>query len=273
MYVLFIGDIVGKPGLRAIASVLPFLRDQYDVELIIANAENISDGKGVTRSDATALFDLGIDVLTNGNHAWDKKEVFDYIKTEPRLLRPHNYPVASPGSGWYIFTTRKGQKIGILNLLGNIFMPSGLDCPFAVADRVLAEKTDDISAVIVDMHAEAASEKIAMGWHLDGKVSAVVGTHTHVPTADECILPNGTGYITDVGMSGCYDSIVGLDTEKMLRCLIEKKSEQMAVASGEGTLCAAMLDLDETTGQCREIKRIRFNESDRGNGLNAVHLI
>lgn len=261
MHVLFIGDVVGKPGVRAIAAALPYLFSIYKIDLVIANAENVADGNGVTPSTASELFGLGIDVLTNGNHAWDKEEAFDYIKSEPRLLRPHNYPPGIPGSGWYVTTTRQGRKVGILNLLGNIFMPSNLTCPFTAARQALANKPEDVRVVVVDMHAEVASEKIAMGWYLDGQVSAVVGTHTHVPTADERILPGGTAYITDTGMSGCYDSVVGLDTRKMLKHLIEKKSERLQVADGEGTLCAVMLDLDEATGRCREISRLRIDES------------
>lgn len=273
MHVLFIGDVVGKPGVRAIATVLPYLLNNYKIDLVVANAENIADGNGITPSTASELFALGIDVLTNGNHAWDKEEIFDYIRTESRLLRPHNYPPGTPGTGWHVASSRQGHKVGILNLLGNIFMPDNLTCPFAAAKQVLVQKPDDVHIVIVDMHAEVASEKIAMGWYLDGQVSAVVGTHTHVPTADECILPAGTGYITDIGMSGCYDSVVGLDTPKMLRHLIEKSSEQLQVADGEGTLCAVMLDLDETTGCCRDISRLRFDESDVDTGRHELRLI
>ncbi|MFO8024833.1 TIGR00282 family metallophosphoesterase [Thiohalophilus sp.] len=273
MHVLFIGDVVGEPGFRAIATYLPHLVSKYDVELVIANAENIADGNGVTRSTANALFEHGVDVLTNGNHAWDKKEALDYIKSEPRLLRPHNYPAGTPGSGWCIFTTKHGHKVGILNLLGNLFMPGDLACPFATALQALEQKPEDVKVIIVDVHAEVASEKIGMGWYLDGKVSAVVGTHTHVPTADERILPKGTGYITDVGMSGCYDSIVGLDTQKMLNRLIDKQPESMSVAEGKATLCAVMLDIDEISGRCREIFRLRVAESDMDSGMDELRLV
>lgn len=262
MLVLFIGDVVGEPGKRAIASALPRLHSSYPIDLVIANAENIADGKGVTSDTADELFSLGVDVLTNGNHAWDKSEVIDYIATEPRLLRPYNYPVGTPGSGWHVVTSKSGARIGILNLLGNLFMPSSLSCLFKAADDALANKPSDVSCVIVDVHAEVASEKIAMGWYLDGRVSAVIGTHTHVPTADECLLPRGTGYLTDVGMTGCYNSVVGMDINQSMRRLIDKESVSLTVAQGEGTLHAALLELNEKTGRCIDIQRLRIKESE-----------
>ncbi|MGD8743867.1 MAG: TIGR00282 family metallophosphoesterase [Granulosicoccaceae bacterium] len=264
MRLLFIGDVVGEPGRRAIAAVLPSLRKRYAVDLVVANAENIADGNGVTRATAGELFTLGVDVLTNGNHAWDKIEALDYIKTEPRLLRPHNYPEGTPGNGWHVVTTARGDKIGILNLLGTVFMPPNLSCPFAAADRALAHKPEDVKLVFVDMHAEVSSEKNAMGWYLDGRVSAVVGTHTHIPTADERILPGGTGYLTDVGMTGCYDSVVGMDTRTWLKRLVHKLPERLEVADGEATFCATLLELDEKTGRCRRIRRLQMNESEVG---------
>ncbi|MDR9436948.1 MAG: TIGR00282 family metallophosphoesterase [Thiohalophilus sp.] len=260
MLVLFIGDVVGAPGKRAIASALPRIHSSYPIDLVIANAENIADGKGVTPDSAKELFSLGVDVLTNGNHAWDKPEVIDYIVTEPRLLRPYNYPAGTPGSGWHVVTTQSGAKVGILNLLGNIFMSSSLSCLFKAADNALAQKPSDVNCIIVDVHAEVASEKIAMGWYLDGKVSAVVGTHTHVPTADECVLPKGTGYLTDVGMSGCYHSVVGMDINQSMRRLIDKESVPLTIAHGEGTLHAALLELDEKTGLCVNIQRLKMRE-------------
>lgn len=262
MFVLFIGDVVGEPGKRAIASALPCIHSAYPVDLVIANAENIADGNGVTSETADELFSLGVDVLTNGNHAWDKPEVVDYILTEPRLLRPYNYPADTPGSGWHVITTERGYRIGVLNLLGNLFMPSSLSCLFKAADNALADMPSDVKYIIVDVHAEVASEKIAMGWYLDGKVSAVIGTHTHVPTADECVLPRGTGYLTDVGMTGCYNSIVGMDINQTMRRLIEKESVPLSIAHGEGTLHAALLELDDKTGLCVNIQRLQFKESE-----------
>lgn len=261
MKLLFIGDVVGQPGRRAIAAHLARLRKSQRLDLVVANAENIAGGAGITRETATELFNLGVDVLTNGNHAWDKKEALDYIKTEPRLLRPHNYPEGTPGSGWFVATTAAGHRLGILNLLGNVFMHPHLACPFRCADQALAHKPVDIKTVLVDFHAEVTSEKNALGRYLDGRVSAVVGTHTHVPTADERILPRGTGYITDVGMTGCYDSIIGMDTEKSLKRFIQKLPERFEVAQGPGTLCGVLLDLDEHTGRCRAIQRLSLEEA------------
>jgi hypothetical protein len=261
MNLLFIGDVVGQPGLRAIADQLPGLRQRLKLDLVVANAENVADGVGVTKKTANELFAAGVDVLSNGNHAWDKKEALEYITTEPRLLRPHNYPDGTPGTGWHVATTGAGHKVGILNLLGNIFMHPHLACPFAAAAAALAAKPDDVRMVLVDLHAEVTSEKMAMGWYLDGRVSAVVGTHTHVPTADERVLPRGTGYITDVGMTGCYDSVIGMDTQKSLKRFVHKLPERFEVAQGLGTLCGVLLDLDESTGLCRHITRLRVSEA------------
>jgi metallophosphoesterase (TIGR00282 family) len=263
MNLLFIGDVVGKPGRRAVAAHLARLRKYQRLDLVVANAENIAGGAGVTKDTAGELFDLGVDVLTNGNHAWDKKEALEYIATEPRLLRPHNYPAGTPGTGWFVATTAAGHKVGILNILGNVFMQPHLACPFACVDRALADKPDEVKLVLVDLHAEVTSEKMAMGWHLDGRVSAVLGTHTHVPTADERILPQGTAYITDVGMTGCYDSVIGMDTQKSLKRFLQKLPERFEVAEGEATLCAVLLDLDEKTGRARAIRRLRLRETEQ----------
>jgi metallophosphoesterase (TIGR00282 family) len=262
MHVLFIGDVVGQPGRRAIASMLSRVRATHSLDLVVANAENIADGSGVTSETADELLSSGVDVLTNGNHAWDKPEAYEYILSQPRLLRPYNYPAGTPGSGWHVVTTASGDKVGILNLLGNLFMPASLSCLFKAADRALEQKPPEVKCVLVDVHAEVASEKIAMGWYLDGRVSAVIGTHTHVPTADERILPKGTGYLTDVGMTGCYDSVVGMNIEQSMKRLIDKEQTSLDVAHGEGTLCAAVLDIDEATGMCRKIQRIQMKESE-----------
>jgi len=261
MNLLFIGDVVGQPGRRAITNQLPTLRNRFKLDLVVANAENIADGAGITKKTANELFAAGVDVLTNGNHAWDKKEALDYITTEPRLLRPHNYPDGTPGTGWFVVTLGSGHKVGILNLMGNVFMHPHLACPFAAAERALAAKPDDVKMVLVDLHAEVTSEKMAMGWHLDGRVSAVVGTHTHVPTADERLLPRGTGYITDVGMTGCYESVIGMDTQKSLKRFVQKLPERFEVAEGLGTICGVLLDLDENSGLCRTITRLRVDEN------------
>ena len=259
MNLLLIGDVMGAPGLRALASHLPELRSSLHLDLIVANCENADAGIGITRAAARNLFDLGIDVLTNGNHAWDKREALDYIGEEPRLLRPYNYPPGTPGAGWYIADCGT-YRVGVLNVLGTMFMQPGAGCPFRAAEEALARKPDDVKVVLVDMHAEAASEKMALGWYLDGRVSAVVGTHTHVPTADERILPRGTAYITDVGMTGCYDSVIGLDIEQSIQRLTHTAPGGWDPAEGKGTLCAVLLDVDEQSGRSRAIRRLALDE-------------
>jgi metallophosphoesterase (TIGR00282 family) len=260
MQILFIGDVMGEPGLRAIETQLPRLRARLKPELTIVNAENIAGGNGITRDTAGRLFAAGAEVLTNGNHAFDKREALDYIATEPRLLRPYNYPEGTPGAGWTVVETANGHKVGVLNLLGTVFVHPTLNCPFAAAERALADKPADVKTVIVDIHAEATSEKMAMGWFLDGRVTAVLGTHTHVPTADERILPNGTAYLTDVGMTGCYDSVIGLNVQKSLRRFVHKLPERFDIAEGPGTLCAALVDVDPASGRARNIQRLRIEE-------------
>lgn len=261
MKILFIGDVMGEPGQRVLREQLPRLRREHGLALVVANAENVAAGAGVTRATAEALFAAGCDVLTNGNHAWDKPEALDFIRTEPRLLRPYNFPDDAPGSGWFVATTVAGHKVGILNLLGNVFMHPHLACPFRAADRALATKPADVRIVLVDMHAETTSEKSALGWYLDGRVSAVLGTHSHVPTADERILPTGTAFQTDVGMTGCYDSVIGLDVGKALQRFVHKIPARFDCAEGPGTLCAALLDIDEVSGRCRRIERVRIHET------------
>ncbi len=260
MNLLFIGDVVGTPGKRALAAHLPTLRERFKLDLVIANGENAAGGFGITREAARDLFDIGIDVLTNGNHAWDKREALEYIVTEPRLLRPHNYPPGTPGTGWHIVEAR-GEKVGVLNIMGTVFMHPTLACPFRAADEALSQKPDDVRVVLVDFHAETTSEKWSMGWHLNGRVSAVVGTHTHVPTADERVLPGGTAYISDVGMTGCYQSVIGMDIQKTLRRFVHKLPEKFDAAQGKGTLCGVVIDIDEGTGKSRSIRRIAIDEA------------
>jgi len=260
MRLLFLGDVMAAPGLRVVNRYLPALREELNPDVVVANAENIAGGAGVTSETAAALLAAGVDVLTNGNHAWDKREAFDYIRREPRLLRPHNYPAGSPGSGWFVATTSKGERLGILNLMGLVYMHPSLACPFRAADEVLATKPQDLTAVFVDFHAEVTSEKHALAWYLDGRVSAVVGTHTHVPTADERLLPGGTAYLTDVGMCGCYDSVIGLDTAKAIRRFVDKLPERYDIADGRATLCGALIDIDAIDGKATAIRRISMSE-------------
>ena len=260
MNLFFIGDVMGAPGRRVLASQLPKLRERLKFDVVIANGENVEAGFGITREAARELFALGVDVVSNGNHAWDRKEALDFIVSEPRLLRPHNYPPGTPGSGWYVLE-KNGFRLGVLNLMGTVFMQPTLACPFRCADEALAHKPADVHSVLVDFHAEATSEKWAMGWHLNGRVSAVVGTHTHVPTADERVLSGGTAYISDVGMTGCYDSVIGMDTQKTLRRMIHKLPQRFDVAQGKATLCGVAIDIDEHTGKSRSIRRISVDEA------------
>ena len=203
-----------------------------------------------------------IDVLTSGNHIWDKREALDLIQDEPRLLRPHNYPVGTPGSGWIVATASNGVQVGVLNIMGTVFMHPTLDCPFSSAHQALEKRPSDVKVVLVDFHAEATSEKVAMGWYLDGRVSAVVGTHTHVPTADERVLPQGTAHISDVGMTGCYNSVIGMETAGVLKRFVERVPERFEVASGSASVCGVIIDVDGTTGKGRSIARVRVNEKD-----------
>jgi hypothetical protein len=267
MQILFIGDVMGEPGLRAIEAQLPRLRARLKLDLVVANAENIAGGAGITRDTATRLFAAGADALTNGNHAWDKREALEYIRTEPRLLRPYNYPEGTPGAGWHVVTAANGHKVGILNLLGTVFMQPVLGCPFNAAQQALAAKPEDVKIVLVDIHAETTSEKTAMGWFLDGRVTAVVGTHSHIPTADERVLPCGTAYITDIGMTGCYDSVIGLNIQKSLKRFVHKLPERFDVADGPGSLCAVLLAVDPVSGSARSIQRLRL-EAATGSSLN-----
>ena len=263
MKILFIGDVVGKSGRRALRRFLPELQDQTEADLTVVNAENAAGGFGVTAGVLEEFLEQSeIDVLTSGNHIWDKREALDLIQDEPRLLRPHNYPVGTPGSGWIVATASNGVQVGVLNIMGTVFMHPTLDCPFSSAHQALEKRPSDVKVVLVDFHAEATSEKVAMGWYLDGRVSAVVGTHTHVPTADERVLPQGTAHISDVGMTGCYNSVIGMETAGVLKRFVERVPERFEVASGSASVCGVIIDVDETTGKSRGIARVRVNEKD-----------
>ena len=263
MRILFIGDIFGRPGRNIVKDRLPELVRKFFIDLVIANGENAAAGFGITPPLAEDLFELGIDVLTTGNHVWDKREIIDYFQMADgnehsmahRLLRPANYPPGMPGWGLY-----QGQKNGVpyavINLQGRVFMASN-DDPFRTADQLLKSTTAKV--IFVDMHAEATSEKISLGWYLDGRVSVVVGTHTHVPTADEHVLPGGTAYITDVGMTGPYDGVIGVKKELVVDRFLSGMPTRFEPASGDVRLCAVVVDCDETTGKSRSIERIMLN--------------
>ncbi len=259
MKILFIGDIVGEPGRRVIRRMLHKVVGQHDVELVIGNGENVAGGFGITPELTHELFDMGIAVITTGNHAWDKKEIVDFIKREPRLLRPANYPAGVPGRGSYVAETPGGERLGILQLMGRAYMPT-LDCPFQVAGRELALLKQETPAVVVDMHCETTSEKMAMGYFLDGQVAAVVGTHTHVQTADEQILPNGTAYITDIGMTGPIHSVIGIKKELAIEKFLTQMPRRFETASGPAVLSAVLIELDAGVGKALSIQRIRLFE-------------
>jgi 2',3'-cyclic-nucleotide 2'-phosphodiesterase len=257
MRVLFIGDIFGKSGRRALLEHLSRLITKYEVEFCIANAENAAGGFGITPQIADELLESEIDLLTSGNHIWDKRQIIPYLDVQPRLLRPHNYPGGAPGTGVFIGNTHQGIRIGVINMQGRVFMPT-LDCPFATARAAVEQIRRQTSVIIIDFHAEASSEKQAFGWYLDGQVSAVLGTHTHVQTADERILPKGTAYITDVGMTGPHDSVIGSMPELALDRFLRQMPIRLEPALGNPRLCGAVLDIDEKTGCANSIVRLNI---------------
>ncbi|MGE5549830.1 MAG: TIGR00282 family metallophosphoesterase [Bacteroidota bacterium] len=262
MRLLFLGDVVGKPGRRVVRAVLPALREEGRYDVVVANAENAAGGFGLTPSVAAELFDAGVDFITLGNHAFANREVMPLLDTEPRVLRPANYPPGAPGRGQVVFTLKGGLRLGVLNLLGRVFLEP-LDDPFALAERALPGLREATPFVIVDFHAEATSEKIAFGWFADGLASAVVGTHTHVQTADERILPGGTGFITDVGMCGPTDGVLGVDRALVLHKFRAQLPVRFETASGPSALAAVGLEFD-TEGRAIWIGRlqVRPGESD-----------
>jgi len=253
---LFIGDIVGQAGRKMVADHLDRLVDRHLIDLVVANGENAAAGFGLTVGVLHELFDAGVDVVTSGNHIWDKREINDALDREPRLLRPANYPPGQPGHGTGIYATAAGLKVGVVNLEGRVFMKN-LDCPFRAADQLVAELRQETPIILVDFHAEATSEKQALGYYLAGRVSAVVGTHTHVQTADERILDGATGYLTDVGMTGSRDAIIGNLKEPALERFLTQKPVRLEVAKKDPFLCAVLLTINEKTGCCEAIERIQ----------------
>ena len=253
MNILFVGDIFASPGRRIVADHLQDIIETNRIDLTIANAENSAGGFGVTPSIAEELLELGVDVLTTGNHVWDKREIYDYLNRQPRLLRPANYPDA-PGSGLIVYRAHNGVECAIINLQGRTYMPS-TDCPFRKADQLLASIDPSVKVKFVDFHAEVTSEKIAMGWYLDGRVSALVGTHTHVPTADTRVLPGGTAYQTDCGMTGPYESVIGVETGIIIQRFWTSLPVRMEAARKGAELHAVIVDVDEATGKARAIRR------------------
>ncbi|HEX2580956.1 MAG TPA: TIGR00282 family metallophosphoesterase [Dongiaceae bacterium] len=259
MRVLFCGDIVGRSGRDVLAQELPRLRQEHGVDFVIANGENAAHGFGITGKLAGELFALGIDCLTGGNHSWDQRDVQGFIESESRLLRPANFPEGTPGRGHHVYALPDGRKILVVNLMGRLFMDP-LDDPFAVIRRVLApyRLAGNVHAIVVDFHAEATSEKMALAHFLDGSVSLVVGTHTHVPTADDQILPRGTAYQSDAGMCGDYDSVIGMEkTIPIQRFLRKLPTEKLQVATGPATLCGVIVDIDAASGLAHRIAPVR----------------
>jgi 2',3'-cyclic-nucleotide 2'-phosphodiesterase len=263
--ILFVGDIFGRPGRNIVHERLPELQKEHAVDLTIANGENAAGGFGITPQIAEELFELGIDVITTGNHVWDKREIIDYMNSANgnetslarRLLRPANYPVGSPGFGWYQGRTRGGVPYAVMNLQGRVFMPAN-DDPFRLADKILKEITAKV--ILVDIHAEATSEKLSLGWYLEGRVTAVLGTHTHVPTADEQVLHGGTAVQTDVGMTGPYDSVIGVQKELILHRFLTNMPGRFEAATNDVRLCATLIDCDAETGRATGVQRIMIRD-------------
>jgi 2',3'-cyclic-nucleotide 2'-phosphodiesterase len=261
MNILFIGDIVGRPGREAVRKGLRGIVEHHGVDFVIANGENAAAGFGITKDLGEALFEMGIEVMTSGNHIWDKKEALDYIASEPRLLRPANYPAGVPGRGSYVAHSGDGRAVGVVNVMGRVFM-TPIDDPFAVVLREIEAIRHKTRLIIVDFHAEATSEKMAMGWHLDGKVTLVVGTHTHVQTADERILPQGTAYLTDAGMTGPHDSIIGMEREPSLARFLTGLPSKFEPATGNPRLNGIVVAADDKTGRATAVTRISYSEQE-----------
>ena len=261
MRILFIGDIFGKPGREIARRAIPALVEQRDIDFVIANVENSAAGFGVTGDIADTILSYGVDVMTSGNHIWDKKEVLDYIPRQAKLLRPANFPAGVPGRGSFVGRTRTGEPVGVINLMGRIFM-APLDDPFAAALREIDSMRARTRVIIVDFHGEATSEKVAMGWHLDGRVTAVFGTHTHVQTADERVLPKGTACLTDVGMTGPHDSIIGVTVEAALARFVNGMPSKFEAATGAGRLNAVIVTADPATGKATAIERLNLSAQD-----------
>lgn len=257
MRILMIGDIFGRAGRKIVRDLVPEIVDEHQVDLVIANGENASGGKGITESVADELYASGVDILTMGNHVWDKKDVLDFIDYDERILRPANYPAGTPGKGSLVVAVGKEAKVGVINLSGRVFL-SPLDCPFRAADQLLRELKAVTPIIIVDFHAEATSEKVAFGWFLNGRVSAVIGTHTHVQTADERILPGGTAYITDVGMTGPRDSVLGVKTELVISKFITQMPVHFEAARGMAQFNGVLIDVDQQTGRAQSITRLQL---------------
>ncbi|MFQ5952625.1 MAG: TIGR00282 family metallophosphoesterase [Candidatus Omnitrophota bacterium] len=261
MKILFLGDIVGQPGREITKQLLPDLKKEKKIDFVIANAENAAGGSGVTPRIADQLLESGIDVLTSGDHVWKRKEIYDYLKVSSKLIRPANYPEGSVGRGSTVVDAEGGRKVGVINLIGRVFMEA-VDCPFVKAKEEVDKVRQETPIIVVDMHAEATSEKVAMGWYLDGLVSAILGTHTHIQTADEKILPNGTAYITDSGMTGPYDSVIGRKKEQIILRFLTQMPTRFEMAEGGVEMHGVIVEVDDSTGKAGSIERIQRKAND-----------
>jgi metallophosphoesterase (TIGR00282 family) len=253
--ILLIGDIVGAPGRKAVEVALPKLIAQHKIDFVVANAENAAGGSGLTPEIADELFSRGVDVITTGDHVWRQKEIVPRLETDNRILRPANYPKSASGKGYALVDAKNGVKVAVINVVGRIFMGSS-NCPFETVNQIIEEISLDTAVIVVDVHAEATSEKVAMGWFLDGRASAVFGTHTHVQTADETVLPGGTAFITDVGMTGPYDSVIGRAKDKVIAALTTSMPRHFDVAEGDIRLGGALVTVDSDTGRAKAIERV-----------------
>jgi 2',3'-cyclic-nucleotide 2'-phosphodiesterase len=258
---LFIGDVIGRPGREALQEYLPRVREKYKPDVIIANGENAAGGIGITDAVSREMF-AHADVLTSGNHIWDKKVAVSLLERNPKLLRPANYPPRNPGQGVYIHEAWNGQKVGVVNLQGRVFMEP-VDCPFRAADDLLVKLRVETPVILVDFHAEATSEKQALGWYLDGRVSAVIGTHTHVPTADERILPGGTALLTDVGMVGGYDSVIGIKREQAVERFLTSRSQRFEPSKSGLVFSAVYISVDTASGRALSIRREYLTQAEQ----------
>lgn len=254
MKILFVGDVVGRGGRNVLKEMLPEVKQQHNIDFTIVNVENAAAGFGITPNLAEEILKLGVDVMTSGNHIWDRREIYDYLNSQPKLLRPGNYPPGTPGSYRSVSFCHSGVPVAVLNLQGRVFMPL-TDCPFRFMDEELEYLSESAKVILVDFHAEATSEKVAFGWYLDGRVSVVVGTHTHIPTADARVLPGGTAYVTDVGMTGSYDSVIGMKVEGSLSRFLTGLNSRFEPATNCPRFCSVIIDVDEQTGRSRSIER------------------
>lgn len=258
MRVLILGDVMGRPARRVVRDLVPSLIQKEEIDLVVANAENSAGGMGVDIKSAKELLSAGVQVLTSGNHIWKKKEIYPFLDEQESLIRPANFPSGAPGKGWCVWQ-HNGLRALVINVQGRVFMPNHVDDPFRCVDEILKQQGSQSRVIIVDMHAEATSEKYAMGWYLDGRVSLVFGTHTHVQTADERILPAGTAYITDVGMCGPFDSVIGMEKETVIRGFITQLPRQFEVAQDNVVLQGVIADIDEENGKAKAIRRLRIH--------------